>query len=328
MKLNAKSFLTLTTLLGQTLGLFSCATTTLTSKVADEKRDTFRQESFLRYTESRLDKLENTPYSALAKCHSDDINEGLKDLQKQTHQKKKDPEFWNQIGMCYFLGNKLIKAEYYFQFSLDLNKKKRYAPALNNLGTIKLKQGHYDLALDYFKKAAQYKKGQKNLKVPLFNEAQVYLQFNLLPNAQKILEALNNENHHDPDILLSLGSVYLLQGQTQRSLKVLKDIPNRYQNREDVTLIRALGLYQENKIYQVYELLKEYDFTHYLPMKRSAQKLKKLVTMKVKKIEDAQKAKEKVKEKRKFSLENKDKKVAQHKRIAKAPHGTGQKKGH
>ncbi len=275
-----------------TLGLSSCATSTLTSKVADEKRDTFREESFLRYTEDRLDKLENTPYSALAKCHNEDINEGLKDLQKQTHDQKKNPEFWNQIGMCYFLADHMVKAEYYFQFSLDMDKNKRYAPALNNLGTIKLKQGHYEMALDYFKKASEYKKGQQNLKVPLFNQAQVYLQFNLLPKAQQILEALNHENRQDPDILLGLGSVYLLQGQTQRSLKILKDIPERYQNREDVTLIRALGLYEEKKIYEVYELLKEYNFTNYVPIKKSAQKLQQLVTLEVKKLEEARKLKE------------------------------------
>ncbi len=289
--MNINQLVTLTAL-ALSVGLTSCATNTLTSKVADEKRDTFREESFLRYTEDRLDKLEKTPYSALAKCHNQEVNEGLKELQKQTHEKKKDPEFWNQIGMCYFLADHMVKAEYYFQFSLDIDKKKRYAPAYNNLGTIKLKQGHYEMALDYFKKASEFKKGEKNLKVPLFNQAQVYLQFNLLPKAQKILEALNHENRQDPDILLSLGSVYLLQGQTQRSLKMLKDIPERYQNREDVTLIRALGLYEEKKIYEVYELLKEYDFTHYVPMKKSAQKLQQLVTLEVKKLEDAQKQKE------------------------------------
>lgn len=311
----SKSLLVFSAVLGLSSGLFSCATSTLTSKVADENRDTFREESFLRYTEARLDKLEKTPYSALAKCHNDDINEGLKDLQKQTHKRKKEPEFWNQIGMCYFLANHMVKAEYYFQFALDLDRKKRYAPALNNLGTIKLKQGHYELALDYFKKAAQYKKGQKNLKVPLFNQAQVYLQFNLLPNAQKILEALNHENRHDPDILLSLGSVYLLQGQTQRSLKILKDIPERYQNREDVTLIRALDMYEEKKIYEVYDLLKEYDFTHYVPLKKSAQKLKKLVTVEVKKLEDAAKAKEEAKKRAPSAKPSsmKEKKVAHHK---------------
>jgi len=275
-----------------TVNLVGCATGHLTSKVQEERRDTFREESFLRYTEDRLDKLENTPYQALAKCHNDNVNDGLKELQKQTHEKKKDPEFWNQIGMCYFLADHLVKAEYYFQFSLDLDDKKKYAPALNNLGTIKLKQGHYEMALDYFKKAAEYKKGRKNLKVPLFNQAQVYLQFNLLRNAQSILEALNHENGEDPDILLGLGSVYLLQGKTALSLKTLQSISPSYQGREDVTLVRALGLYEEHKIYEVYELLKEFNFTRYVPMKRSAQKLKELVSIEVKKIEDAKKLKE------------------------------------
>jgi tetratricopeptide (TPR) repeat protein len=287
------------------IGFMSCSTQHLTSKVQDEKRDTFREESFLRYTEDRLDKLGNTPYKSLAKCHNDEVNEGLKELQHQTHEKKKDPEFWNQIGMCYFLANHLVKAEYYFQFSLDLDKKKRYAPALNNLGTIKLKQGHYEMALDYFKKAAEFKKGERNLKVPLFNQAQVYLQFNLLQNAQTILEALNHENREDPDILLSLGSVYLMQGNTQKSLDILQKIPKRYQDREDVTLIRALGLYENKKIYEVYELLKEYDFTQYVPLKNSAKKLKELVTLEVKKLEELKKKEEEAQEKLKNNQEKK-----------------------
>ncbi len=295
------------------LGLTSCATKSLTSKVEDENRDTFREESFLRYTDARLDKLEKTPYQALAKCHGDDVNVGLRELQHQTHEKKKSPEFWNMVGMCYFLADHLVKAEYYFQFALDLNQKgknkdnAKFAPALNNLGAIKLKQGHYEMALDYFKKAADINKGQNALKVPLFNQAQVYLQFNLLKNAQTILEDLNRENRQDPDILLGLGSVYLLQGNTTRSLGTLQQIPGRYQAREDVTLIRALGLYQDQKIEEVYALLKEYDFTQYVPLKKSAQKLKEIVTAEVKKKEE---------EKQRLELEKKNRAIAADKKVA------------
>ena len=274
------------------IGLSGCATTRLNSELSEEKQDSFREESFLRYTKSRLGKLENTPYAALSKCHSDDVNQGLKDLQKMTHDKKKDPEFWNQIGMCYFLADHLVKAEYFFQFSIDLNPKNRYAPALNNLGTIKLKQGHYDMALDYFKKAAEFKKGQTNLKVPLFNQAQVYLQFNLLENALTIFEALDRQNSGDPDIMMGLASVNLLEGKTGQALDILHQIPQEYRDREDITLIKALALYETGKIDEVYELLKEYNFTQYVPMKKSAQMLKKLVTAQVRKREILEKEKQ------------------------------------
>lgn len=271
--------------------LTSCGTTQLTSKIDAEKGDTFREESFLRYTSDRLQKLENTPYTALAKCHEGDTKEGLKELQQQTQKQKKNPEFWNQVGMCYFLQRDMVKAEYFFQFSLDMTKRKDFAPALNNLGTIKLKQGHYEMALSYFQKATSKVK----LKVPLFNQAQIYLQFNLLDKAQTILEALNAQNYKDPDILLGLGSVYLMQGDTKRSLQTLKTIPTQYQDREDVTLMRALGLYEEKRIPEVYELLKDYNFTHYVPLKRSARSLEKLVRVEMKKIEEAQKLRERQK---------------------------------
>ncbi|MCF8058372.1 MAG: tetratricopeptide repeat protein [Bacteriovoracaceae bacterium] len=260
----------------------SCATKHLTSKVSDPLTDSFREESFLRYTEDRLKTLENTPYQALAKCHGGDTTEGLNQLQKKMKENKKDPEYWNQVGMCYFLNEDYTKAEYFYELSLSQVKKRSFAPALNNLGVLKLKLRHYEDALNYFKNAASASGAHK---VPLFNQAQVYLQFNLLDQAAPILEDLSKTSKNDPDLLFSLGSVYLLKGQMKRALHTYNQIPDSYKNREDVTLVRAISLYEQGLYYEAKEALEAKNFIDYVPLKRSAQKLTKLLEEKIKAIE-------------------------------------------
>ena len=270
------------TLLIITLLFASCATKHLTSKVSDPLGDSFREESFLRYTEARLQKLENTPYKALAKCHGGDTEVGLKLLQNTMSENKRNPEYWNQVGMCYFLMEDFAKAEYFYELSLNQVKKRSFAPALNNLGVLKLRLRHYEEALNYFKDAARASGAHK---VPLFNQAQVYLQFNLLDQAEPILEKLSKNSKNDPDLLFSLGSVYLLKGQMKRALDTYNRIPASYKNREDVTLVTAIGLYEQGLFYQAKEILKAKNFIDYVPLKRSARKLTQLVEEKIKEIE-------------------------------------------
>jgi tetratricopeptide (TPR) repeat protein len=276
-----------------TLLLFtSCATKTLVSKVSDAKLDTFREESFLRYTEERLKGLEKTPYQALAKCYSGNIQEGLDLLRDQMKEQKKKPEYWNQVGMCYFLKDNFTKAEYFFDLSLAQAPGGRFEPAINNLGVLKLKLRHYEEALNFFKKASGKRETHK---VPLFNQAQVYLQFNLLDQAAPILERLASINDksgvHDPDLTFSLGSVYLLKGQIEKAFAIFNSIPDKYKNREDVTLVRAISLYEQGKYYEAKEVLENKNFLEYVPLKKSAQKLALLVQEKIKAIEAAQKEK-------------------------------------
>lgn len=267
----------------------SCATKTLTSKVGDANLDSFREESFLRYTEERLKGLESTPYQALAKCYAGEIKEGLDILQAEMKKKKKDPEYWNQVGMCYFLKDNFTKAEYFFELSLAQAKGGHFAPALNNLGVLKLKLRHYEDALNYFKKATGH---NEKHKVALFNQAQVYLQFNLLDQAAPILENLasRKNNQNDPDLTFSLGSVYLLKGQTKKAFEIFNTIPEKYKNREDVTLVRAISLYEQGKFYEAREVLEGINFLNYVPLKRSAKKLALLVAERIKAIEAAENA--------------------------------------
>jgi predicted Zn-dependent protease len=272
---------------------FGCATKHLSTKVEDEKKDTFKEEAFLRFSDSRLESLKKTPYKAQALCHEGQIKEGLKLLQRQTKTRKKEPMFFNEIGMCYFLSGNDAKAEYFFHLSLSKARKSHFPTALNNLGVLKLKNRHYQEALDLFTSST---KRRSKIISPLFNKAQVYLEFNLADSALPLLIELNKKGQQDPDILLSLANAYLLKGQTAQALAIIKKIPNNFGSRDDVGLARAIALYESKKYGQAKELLDEQQFGRYLPIKRSARKLQKLVNAKIEEIENAQKAIEAKKE--------------------------------
>ncbi len=261
---------------------FSCATKHLSSKVSDEKKDTFKEEAFLRFTQGRLESLKSTPFEAQALCHEEKPQEGLKLLQAQTKERKKDPSFYNEIGMCFFLAEDYPKAEYFFNLSLSKAAKSHFAPALNNLGVLKLKRRHYQEALKYFKTAL---KRRSKMISPLFNMAQVYLEFNLADSALPLLLNLNKQGPQDPDILLSLANTYLLKGKTSQALKTIEEIPSNFSGRDDIGLARAIALYEAKKYPAAKELLENQQFGRYLPIKRSAKRLQKLVDMKIEAIE-------------------------------------------
>ena len=267
--------------------LSGCATQHLSNKTTDAGSDLFSEESFLRYSEDRLSNLKNGTFSSVGKCHNNQISEGLLELRNNLEKNKKDPKYWNQIGMCYFLKKHFPKAEYFFNKSLGLNK--RYSPAINNLGVIRLKQRQYDTALQLFKKA-QGKRAQ-NISA-LFNQVQIYLLFNQPELALGILNKLHSINPKDIEIQVNLAMTYLLMGKTKKSNQLFSNIPNQFLRREDIALGKALTLYLEKDFYQAKETLDKMGFTTILAIKKSGQRLKHLVIKEIKKIEDREKLKE------------------------------------
>ncbi len=262
--------------------LMGCSTGHLASKVSDEKFDGFKEESFLRYTGDRLKRIEDKRYSHLSLCYQGDIEEGLAALKDELEDQKKNPDYWNQVGMCYFLQKNYPKAEFYFNLSLDQKSNRYFAPAINNLGILKLKDRHYEEAIELFKKA----KG-RNHKVPLFNLSQVYLEFNLIDKALVVLEDLRREIKTDPDLLFSLASGYLMKGNTKKAANYLGQIPSQFRKREDVSLINAITLYEQKKYYAAKDVLNDQNFVNYYPIKKSARKLEDLVDFEIERIEKA-----------------------------------------
>lgn len=254
--------------------LSSCAVTRHTLRTDQAAQDTFREESFLRYSPQRLEQFKNTPYTALAKCHQGDTGIGLRMLRKQAFVQKDQPFYWNQVGMCYFIAKDYQKATFYFDLSLKKSGIHPYVPAINNLGVLYLHLNHHQQALDHFKRAHQH---NRLLMVPLFNLSQIYLTFHSLTPAKKILEKLYRRNNQDTEVIYSLGSLYLLEGNLTRADQLWKSIPDDRRKREDIALMRSLTLYQQKKYEQALSVLEEQDFGQFLSVKSSALKLRELL---------------------------------------------------
>ena len=281
MRVVMAKLLPLIVLFGLCLG---CSALSLSLRTNDSSRDTFREESFLRYSHNRLKKFYGTPYEGLAKCHEGEHGEGLEQLRKQLAVKKDRPDYWNEVGLCYFMAKNYPIAAFYFDLAIKKSPKGRpYIPAFNNRGVLHLQLGHYQQAQELFK--AAHKKNPK-LKVPQFNLAQIYLRFYLLGPAKEILQKLHKENDQDVDVIHSLGSLYLLEGNLSRSEALFKSIPREFQERQDIAWVRALSYYQQKKYRETLKVLKKYDLEEFSPLKESVTRLMSLTVRRMKELEE------------------------------------------
>ena len=254
---------------------FGCSVAPLNLRTDKADQDAFKKESFLRYSHGRLGELQKTAYKALGKCHKGKAQDGLEMLKKEALAHKQRPDYWNQVGLCYLISRNYIKAAFYFDLSMKKSPKGFYAPALNNMGVLYLRLGHHQRALDTFKEITS--KGKSSLEVPQFNLSQLYLRFHLLASAKKILEKLHRRNNQDIEVIYSLASLALLQGELSKAHKLFESIPQDQRKREDITLGRALVFYQQKKYEKALEVLKQQKFGSLASLKNSAEKLKELI---------------------------------------------------
>ena len=150
---------------------------------------------------------------------------------------KKHANYWNQVGSCYFLQNDFRKAILFYNQALDLNK--RYAPPLNNLWVMFIRQKKYQQAMEYLKRAAKY---SPRSRTPIFNLAHLYLQFGLVDRAKRLFGVLNNKYANDTDVLSGLGSSHLMSGEVNSALEYFKQIDDKYLWRPDISLNYAMAL--------------------------------------------------------------------------------------
>lgn len=246
----------------------SC-TTTIERRTGVSSRDAFREESFLRYSDDRLARIEGLSYKGLRLCYRGQSKKGLELLRAQGLRNENRPDHWNRVGLCHFIVKDYIKASFYFDLALKKSKKKLYVPALNNIGILHLYHNRYQEAFDHFLKAH---KSAQHLRVPRFNLAQIYLRFHILDPAYKILSGLYRQNPEDAEVVYSLASVHLLKNQLKKAQDLLNLIPKEQKSREDIALVRSLLYYQQKEYSQALKAIKGQKFTM-TSLEKSAQKL-------------------------------------------------------
>ncbi len=257
--------------------LSSCATKNLTQKLSQDKYDLFKEETYLRYTKERLPK-SNAVAQELFYCYNGDYSEAFDSLKKRLDQNTKNPEYWNAYGICYFLKEDLVKADYFFGLALSYSNNK-YLPAYNNLGMSALRRRDYQSALSYFELITKSKRS--NLRIPLYNMAQIYLEHDRADLALDLLTRLHKQNEQDPDIIISIAVAYLIKQNPDKAAYYIDQLFKKRQENTDVVFYKALILFEKKKWKESKEILESRHFTKTLILKRFAKKMLSIVNSKL-----------------------------------------------
>ncbi len=265
--------------------LTSCASS-VGRGISEGRYDALANESLLRYTDERkkpILKNEKSSLHEILSCHGNNFSAGLEALKNRFNSNKKDPEYWNHVGTCYYLQKDYLKAQFFYKLSTDAakNENKEYPPAFNNLGITAVRLGHFQEAFEYLKTA---KEMSPSLLTVTFNLSQLYLQFHLYDKAIALLEDLHRKTSEDIDVLASLGTGYLFQGNNKKTISYFEKIDPNYLKRIDIATTFALALYLENDFKRAQVLLKNRDNTPFEEYKGPAKKLNKLVEAKLEEI--------------------------------------------
>ena len=176
-------------------------------------------------------------------CYNEDFKKAFILIDNLYRRYQKHPGYWNQVGNCYLLQGDLRKAELFYLQSLQYNQ--NYAPAYNNLGSLHIRRKEYEKALSAFKKA--HKLNRSSL-TPIYNLAQMYLNFGVVGKAKKFLLAIENQRSGDPRVLSALGTAYLFQGKIKKSLSYFNKVSSDSRKHPSVGLNYVIALViSENK---------------------------------------------------------------------------------
>ncbi|MBL6988664.1 MAG: tetratricopeptide repeat protein [Bacteriovoracaceae bacterium] len=233
--------------------LWSCSNISV-REVADRSDDSFSNEAFLRYSETSLENLKSPTNQEIIGCYKKDFENSLKKLKEKFEARKNKPEYWNQIGTCYYLANDLPKAMSFYQQAIDIARTRgiHYPPPFNNLGLIFLKKGSYQKAHFYLKKAIDT---APRYLTPKFNLSGLYIKFGMTNKAQKLLMKIYNNKKHDFEVLALLGTLHIQENKINRALYFFSQIKKLYIKRPHIAVHYALALYLGGEHNRAKELL-------------------------------------------------------------------------
>lgn len=223
------------------------------------KADVLSSESLWRYPQilrASLKMASHTPYDGLISCYNNNIDEGLKKLQDGLRHERKNPEYWNSLGTCYYLKGDMAKAEYFYQASLETAKGQAHLSslALNNLGLVYLKLGLIDESISWFEKAIK-----NNSLTARFNLGLLYAEFGHSDKALTHLEKLHKLNSKDQEIILALGITYLQMGKVDLAIKKLLGLDPSMVKRAEASASLAHAYYLNGQLQKAQEALDSSD---------------------------------------------------------------------
>lgn len=212
--------------------LFSCSHgPKINRSITDANWDALKEESLMRWDVNRLSQSSKVQ----AACYKGEVKEGLTNLKNSFFQRTRDSHYWIEIGNCFFLDKKLSQAEFYFQMVINETKENRFkAIAYNNLGIIALEQENWSIAQDFFQRSMKL---DSRFKVPRYNLALLYLDFNLIDQAGELVQ--KDQNLNDVDFMSLNARIYLLKNDVASAGKIFNRMPQFSLKRADISVLYA-----------------------------------------------------------------------------------------
>jgi tetratricopeptide (TPR) repeat protein len=210
-------------------------------KVENKKDDVFNKESLGHLAEEDLealktdDKKENSLDNLIVLCRQKKFDEALEISRTIYPQFVKHPSYWNILGNCYYLKKNFIAAFIYYNKALSFDSK--YAPAINNISVMHLKEGKVGTAL---KKLGLAKDGP----VTLFNRAQIRFRYGQINEALSDLNKLK-DGTNNKEVNLTLAQLTLITQGPAEAITYFNKLPKGDLFRPDVGLNYSIALFKQ-----------------------------------------------------------------------------------
>lgn len=185
-------------------------------------------------------------------CYQKKFSDAYELVRNNNKAYNDNPIFWTQVGTCFLLEGKNRKALLFYNRALGL--KGDYAPALNNLGVMYMRDKDYSRALVAFERA---KKNTAFGKTPRYNLANLYLSFGLYQQAESHLLTLSQVSKKDIDVFNMLGTSYLMQGKTAQAIQSFESINDDYWEDPKIGINYALALHLAGKKSKAEDVLED-----------------------------------------------------------------------
>lgn len=225
------------------------------SKVESQYSKALNEESLERVFRYDGDVEVSSPMGRITElCYKKEFLKAKELFKKYSKSHLKNPIYWNQVGTCFLIEGNRRKALLFYNKALSL--KSNYAPSLNNLGVMYVKEKDYSRALVAFRRA---RKASDFNKTPRFNLAKLYLHFGLYDRAITHANVLYQYSKSDVDVLNILATANLMKNRSKDSVKYFEKIDSSFLEKAEFGINYSLALHLSGNTKKAVDVFRDID---------------------------------------------------------------------
>lgn len=205
-------------------------------------------------------------------CHSNEFEAAFNLIDKSYSKYKKHPGYWNQIGNCYYLSGDFKKAFLFYNSSKNIQG--NYAPPINNLGVLYLKDNKYQKAMAAFEMAL---KQNPSSLTPKFNMAYLNLRFGFPEKACGLFSQIYNQGKKASYLINALATCSLIKNDINGSITYFQQLDEKLLEKPEYGINYALALNQAGQKKMALKVLDNIDLEKDLEVNTYFERVKKYV---------------------------------------------------